>query len=126
MSRLLTTSQLADALGLAPSTLRHYRSAGRLRPRTQTPGGHARWDLDQVRSDLGYSDGGDGEGTITGLKVDTFVPAGQHDIRRDAPSGPLPTEMVALGVREEPAPATDAATHRWGGALLRRRAGAAV
>jgi hypothetical protein len=124
MSRLLTTSQLAAALRLAPSTVRHYRSAGRLKPQTQTPGGHARWDLDQVRRDLGYSE--NGGGSITGLKVDTFAPAGQHDIRSDAPSGPLPLEMVALGVREESEPITDASRHRWGGALLGRRAGVAA
>lgn len=125
MSQLLTTGELAEALQLAQSTLRHYRSAGRLTPRTQTPGGHARWDLDQVRRELGYGD--PAPGSISGLTIDTFAPAGQHDIRSDAPGGPLPLEMIALGVRDEPEPATDAANHRWGGTLLPRgRAGVAA
>lgn len=121
MNRLLTTTQLAAALELASSTIRHYRVEGRLTPTSTTPGGHARWDLVDVRKALGY-DPVETVGSISGLTVDTFAPAGQHDIRSDALSGPLPMEMIALGVREGDAPATDAAHHRWGGALLRRPA----
>lgn len=120
MTRLLTTSQLAVALELASSTIRHYRAKGRLTPTSTTPGGHARWDLADVRKALSY-DPVETVGSISGLMVDTFAPAGQHDIRSDALSGPLPVEMIALGVREVDAPA-DAAHHRWGGALLRRPA----
>ncbi len=120
MSRLLTTTELARALALAPSTIRHYRSDGRLTPAALTPGGHARWDLAAARAELGYDTAPEGE--VTGLVTESFAPAGETVIRADAPTGPLPMEMIALGVREVAEPdAGDAAHHRWGGALLRRQ-----
>ena len=118
MDPLLTTTQLAQALHLAPSTVRHYRAEGRLVPTEQTPGGHARWNLERVRETLR-------PGRVTGLTVDTFAPAGQSDIRAGrTPLSVVPTEMIALGVREQSAPTGDAAHHRWGGGLLRPRAAA--
>lgn len=87
-------------------------------PTSQTPGGHARWDLVKVRAHLGYDTP---TGSITGLKTETFAPAGTTVLDAETPTGPLPLEMVALGVREDAEPIGDAGHHRWGGSLLRRR-----
>ena len=102
MRHHLTTAQLAAALAVAPSTIRHYRAVGRIAQVSQTPGGHARWDLADVRRALGYT--GTERGSITGLKVDTFAPPCQHDISGDGPTGPLPMEMIALNFREDTMP----------------------
>jgi hypothetical protein len=130
MPRYLTTAEIAQALGLADSTIRHYRSAGRIKPRSQTPGGHARYDLGEVIAALGvraappvHAEHADGS-EITGLVKEGFAPLGRHDIRSSGRSGVLPAEMVALGVREvpEPAPSRPSAGHpRWGGELLNAR-----
>jgi hypothetical protein len=116
--RYLTTAQLAQTLGLADSTIRHYRSAGRIKPSSQTPGGHARYDLEEVAASLGIDPIAAEEPQITGLTHQTFAPPGQHDLREARNTGALPDEMVALGVREaaEPRPATHRS--RWGGELL--------
>lgn len=89
----------------------------------QTPGGHARWSLEQVRRQLGERPAA----AITGLTEEHFAPLGVSDISRRG-AGTLPSEMVALGVRESTAPVIDAEKfdavhHRWGGQLvaLRRR-----
>ena len=42
MADLLNTNELAQQLGVAASTVRYYRSAGRISPARQTPGGPAR------------------------------------------------------------------------------------
>jgi hypothetical protein len=49
---LLTTSQLARRLGLSPSTIRAYAAEGRI-PARLTPGGHRRYDPDEVVLALG-------------------------------------------------------------------------
>jgi hypothetical protein len=117
--RYLTTAQLAQALGLADSTIRHYRSAGRIKPSNQTPGGHARYDLKKVAASLGIDPLADEEPQITGLTYETFAPLGQHDLREArSSSGALPDEMVALAVREAPEPRSTARRSRWGGELL--------
>jgi len=46
--RLVTTGELADALGLHMRTIQRYRAAGLITPTIVTRGGHARWDVDQV------------------------------------------------------------------------------
>jgi predicted DNA-binding transcriptional regulator AlpA len=122
MSDFLTTTQLAQKLGLSDSTIRHYRAAGRIMPRAQTPGGHARYDLQEVKAALGLQRerGSSPEPQqITGLTQDSFAPLGVHDVRSSERSGTLPAEMVALGVRE--APERWAGRERWGGALLNAR-----
>jgi hypothetical protein len=115
MSRHLTTAQLADALGVASSTVRHYRSAGRITPASQTPGGHARYDLAEVAAELGleFQDAP----RINGLIAERFAPLGRHDVRAAKRSGPLATDVVALGVRET----QPARPPRWGGQLLTAR-----
>jgi hypothetical protein len=116
--RYLTTAQLAQTLGLADSTIRHYRSAGRIKPSNQTPGGHARYDLEEVAASLGIDPIAAEEPQITGLTRQTFAPLGQHDLREARGSGALPDEMVALGVREAAEPKSAEHRSRWGGELL--------
>jgi hypothetical protein len=118
MAHLLTTNELAQQLGVAAGTVRYYRSAGRISPARQTPGGHARWSLEQVRRQLA----GRPVAAITGLTEEHFAPLGVNDIG-ELGVGVLPSEMIALGVRESTAPAIDdeqfdAARHRWGGRLV--------
>lgn len=123
MARYLTTSQLADALGLSDSTVRHYRSEGRIVPTRQTPGGHARYDLSEVEMALGIEAIKD-DAPITGLASESFEPLGVHDLRPVPASGSLAAEAVALGVRDATESRGDA-TPRWGGRLLNARASVA-
>jgi hypothetical protein len=123
VARYLTTRQLADALGLSDSTVRHYRSEGRIVPTRQTPGGHARYDLDEVETALGIEAIRD-DAPIIGLVSETFEPLGVHDLRPVPAGGSLAAEVVALGVRDAPE-ARGHSTPRWGGRLLNARVPAA-
>lgn len=49
MSKLLTTADAADAIGVHRRTLQRWWSDGRVSPTERTVGGHARWDLDELR-----------------------------------------------------------------------------
>jgi predicted site-specific integrase-resolvase len=49
---LLTTSQLARALGLSLSSIKRYISAGQIKPDLTTPGGHYRWNVESVPQQL--------------------------------------------------------------------------
>jgi excisionase family DNA binding protein len=49
---LLTTSELAKALGLSLRSIQRYIAAGHITPELTTPGGHHRWNLDDVRNQL--------------------------------------------------------------------------
>lgn len=49
---LLTTSQLARALGLSLSSIKRYISAAQIKPDLTTPGGHYRWNVESVRRQL--------------------------------------------------------------------------
>lgn len=111
----VTTSEIARIYKIADSTVRHYRSSGRIVPRSQTPGGHARYDLDEVAVVLG-APGGAGSTTLTTMAGERFAPLGQHDVRSSGRGGILPAEIVALGRREVGAPS--ASRRRWGGKLL--------
>ena len=73
---LLNTNELAQQLGVAASTVRYYRSAGRISPARQTPGGHARWSLEQVRRQLAERP----VAANTGLTEEHFAPLGVSDI----------------------------------------------
>jgi len=117
MADLLSTNELAQQLGVAASTVRYYRSSGLIRPARQTPGGHARWSLEQVRRELAERPAA----AIAGLTEERFAPLGVSDIGERG-SGAMPAEMAALGVRERSTPSIDderfdAARHRWGGRL---------
>jgi DNA-binding transcriptional MerR regulator len=50
--RLVTTSELARALGLHMRTIQRYRAEGLITPEVETKGGHARWDVDSVKQQL--------------------------------------------------------------------------
>ena len=64
--RLVTTSELARALGLHARTIQRYRSLGVLVPELESPGGHARWDIEKVKQQLrDLRHRGDDEGTPT-------------------------------------------------------------
>jgi DNA-binding transcriptional MerR regulator len=51
-ARLVTTAELARVLGLSPRTIQKYRADGVLVPDVESPGGHARWDVEKVRAKL--------------------------------------------------------------------------
>ena len=126
MADLINTNELAQQLGVAASTVRYYRSAGRISPARQTPGGHARWSLEQVRRQLAEPTAA----AITGLTEEHFAPLGVSEVSERG-AGAMPSEMVALGMRESTAPVIDdeqfdAARHRWGGRLAGLRRSHAV
>jgi 8-oxo-dGTP pyrophosphatase MutT (NUDIX family) len=47
-----TTRQAADELGIGISTLQAWAAKGIVTPVWRTPGGHARWDIDDLRRQL--------------------------------------------------------------------------
>lgn len=49
---LYTTSQVAEAVKVDPSTIRVWAIEGRIPYALKTPGGHYRFDLDEVRTAL--------------------------------------------------------------------------
>jgi excisionase family DNA binding protein len=49
---LITTTEAARALGLSGRSLARWAQEGRLKPQLKTPGGHPRWDLDDLREQL--------------------------------------------------------------------------
>jgi len=50
--KLITTGAAARELGIDPSTLSRWAAAGTVTPASRTAGGHLRWNLDQLRTDL--------------------------------------------------------------------------
>jgi len=54
----LTTKQAAEKIGVGVSTLQSWAAKGLVTPAWRTPGGQARWDLADLRRQLGMpSDG---------------------------------------------------------------------
>lgn len=51
-AKLVSTGVAADALGVAHFTLFRWWKDGLVTPALVTPGGHARWDLDELREQL--------------------------------------------------------------------------
>lgn len=51
MKRTQKTAEIASLLGLRPSTIQMYARNGRI-PHDETPGGHRRFDIDEVRAAL--------------------------------------------------------------------------
>jgi excisionase family DNA binding protein len=47
--RLLTTGELARELGVSRGAVLKWANDGLITPAFTTPGGHLRWDLDDVR-----------------------------------------------------------------------------
>lgn len=116
--RYITTAEVARLYEIADSTVRHYRASGRIVPRSQTPGGHARYDLDEVIAVLGAPSRAEST-TVKNLAGERFAPLGDHDIRSSGRGGVPPSELVALGVRE--VSKLTACRPRWGGKLLNAR-----
>jgi hypothetical protein len=54
---LVTTAELARALGLSVRSIQRYVATGKLTPDLITPGRHWRWDVDRVRQALASPDG---------------------------------------------------------------------
>jgi 8-oxo-dGTP pyrophosphatase MutT (NUDIX family) len=57
VARLLKTAEAADAIGVGISTLQAWAASGRVTPAWRTPGGQARWDLDDLKRQLGIKTG---------------------------------------------------------------------
>jgi 8-oxo-dGTP diphosphatase len=53
--RYVTTGQAAEALGVSAVTLQRWAHAGQVTPALTTPGGHFRWDLADLKRQLGMS-----------------------------------------------------------------------
>lgn len=51
-AKLVTTGVAAAAIGVAHNTLYEWWKAGTVTPALVTPGGHARWDLDDLKAQL--------------------------------------------------------------------------
>ena len=52
MSKLVPTATAAKELGVATRTLQRWATEGLVKPDLVTPGGHQRWDVDQLRAQL--------------------------------------------------------------------------
>lgn len=50
--RLVGTGRAAEELGIDPATLWRWERQGYVTPATRTIGGHARWDLDDLREQV--------------------------------------------------------------------------
>jgi DNA-binding transcriptional MerR regulator len=50
--RLVPTGDAAKAIGVGRSTLARWMAEGLVKPALVTPGGHARWDVDDLRKQL--------------------------------------------------------------------------
>ncbi len=50
--RLVSTGVAARELGIDRTTLGRWAAAGSVQPASQTLGGHLRWDVDQLRSQI--------------------------------------------------------------------------
>jgi excisionase family DNA binding protein len=49
----VSTGEAARALGVGLTTLRTWAAEGKVTPAYRTPGGHLRWDLADLRRQLG-------------------------------------------------------------------------
>lgn len=61
---LLTTSELARALGLSLRSVQRYIRAGYITPDLTTPGGHHRWNPENVRAQLRALRAGGGQDQV--------------------------------------------------------------
>jgi phage terminase Nu1 subunit (DNA packaging protein) len=74
--RYLTTRQAADAIGVAVSTLQSWAAKGRVTPKWRTPGGQARWDLAELKQQLGMPSNGEPHSPAPGAL--TPMPSTEH------------------------------------------------
>ena len=49
---LVTTGELAKALGVSRGAINRWQNEGLITPDVTTPGGHHRWDVERVRARL--------------------------------------------------------------------------
>lgn len=115
---LVTTTKAAAALGVNPATLWRWQQAGRIAPAWVTPGGHARWDMDTLRRQLGAQSvqGKEGGGVSDDLPVVAAVVTSARGVlvgqRRDGSppwtliagetvAGETPADTAVREVREE-------------------------
>lgn len=97
MAKLVTTGKAAAALGVDPATLWRWQQSGRITPSWVTPGGHARWDVAELRKQLG-ADAREGTAVEadTGRAVVAAVVTSAHGVlvgqRRD---GQPPWTLIA-------------------------------
>lgn len=94
MARKTSSSEVAAALGVSAATVQKYARDGRI-PYTETPGGHRRFDINEVR-------------TALGVAKDDVEAAGQRhratalvltalDLEYDAVAGHLPDRVLRRG-----------------------------
>lgn len=72
--RRLSSAQLGEALGLRPATVQQYAREGRI-PCELTPGGHRRFDLDEVRAALLAEKGASASSTERAARTSVFGPS---------------------------------------------------
>lgn len=53
--RLVSTEQAADAIGVDRTTLFRWVGKGKVLPAYTTPGGHMRWDIDDLKRQIGFT-----------------------------------------------------------------------
>ncbi|MCG3756675.1 MerR family transcriptional regulator [Amycolatopsis sp. Poz14] len=51
-ARLVPTADAAKAIGVDRRTLQRWWKAGEVSPEVVTPGGHARWDVEDLKRQL--------------------------------------------------------------------------
>jgi DNA-binding transcriptional MerR regulator len=51
-ARLVSTGEAARALGMDRRSLQRWAKDGLIEPDAVTPGGHMRWDVERLRTDL--------------------------------------------------------------------------
>lgn len=82
MGRNLSTAALARKLGVSEQTIRYHARKGAF-PYDQTPGGHRRYDVEEVRAALARRPGGAAPDSGTnafpahGARLDPRAPSGQ-------------------------------------------------
>lgn len=84
-----TSSQLATALGVSAQTIRYHARRAKL-PFSLTPGGHRRYDIDEVRAALE----GDAQGRFR--ETAAFPPAGQRLVFDEDETATEVNESAAL------------------------------
>jgi hypothetical protein len=86
MTRKLSTHELAAQLGVSEQTIRYHARRGAF-PYDETPGGHRRYDLEEVRAALGSA-----RGNILATET-AFAPRGRR-LNLSLPSGQLTPTMA--------------------------------
>lgn len=78
MTRTLSTHELAAQLGVSEKTIRYHARRGAF-PYDETPGGHRRYDLEEVRAALGSARGNilATETAFAGRRLNLSLPSGQ-------------------------------------------------